>query len=333
MAYGAYSHNKVQIGRETTPGTAVAATTILRGRFANVEDRRERVVVEEEVGVLVNAERSYTTSLAGGISLPATEMTFEQLPHILEAGIGTVTPTGANPYVYTYSMPTGNTVNTIKTYTIEAWNVIAPADYREMPYSFVESFVLSGNAGEAWMMASEWLGRLPVTGTGTPALTLPTVEEVLFPKTKLYIDATGGTIGTTQVLGVLMGAEINVTTGLVVVPVGDGNLYFASHKFVRPEVTFSITMELEQTGGNSRVATERLIAEADTTRLIRLSTEGSTASRKVVIDLAGKYDLPIGAYENTNGNTTVTFSGRAVFSSADSLFMNIAVTNTLATLP
>jgi hypothetical protein len=130
-----------------------------------------------------------------------------------------------------------------------------------------------------------------------------------------------------------MGAEINVTTGLVVVPVGDGNLYFASHKFVRPEVTFSITMELEQTGGNSRVATERLIAEADTTRLIRLSTEGSTASRKVVIDLAGKYDLPIGAYENTNGNTTVTFSGRAVFSSADSLFMNIAVTNTLATLP
>jgi hypothetical protein len=333
MAYGAYSHNRIQLGRETTPGTAVPATVVWRGRFANIEDRRTRVVVEEEVGILVNAERSYTSGVLAGLAMPATEMTFEQLPHILEAGIGTVTPTGANPYVYTYTMPTGNTVNTIKTYTIEAYNVIGVADYREMAYSFVESFSLTGAAGEAWMMSADWLGRIPVTGTPTAALTPPTVEDVLFPKTKLYIDASGGTIGTTQVTGVLMGAEINVTTGLVVVPVGDGNLYFAAHKFVRPEVTFSITMELEQTASNSRVATERGISETDSVRLIRLSTEGSTASRKVVIDLAGKYDLPSGTYENANGNTTATFSGRAVYSSADALFMSIAVTNTLSALP
>jgi hypothetical protein len=332
MAYGDYAQNKLQYGRETTPGTSVPATGIWRGRFAPIEDRRTKTFVEEEVGILVNAERSYTSQYLAGLAMPATELTFEQLPHILEAGIGTVTPTGANPYVYTYSMPTANTVNTIKTYTWEAYNVIAPTDYREMAYSFVEDFTLSGAAGEAWMMAANWLGRTPVTGTATAALTLPTVEEALFPKTKLYIDASGGTIGTTLVSGVLMGFELSVTTGLVIVPVGDGNLYFAAHKFVRPEVTFTLTMELEQTAGASRVNTERTAAEADTVRLLRLRTDGSTASRRLDIDLAAKYDLPIGAYEDSNGNTTVTFSGRAVFSQADSLFLTIAVTNTLSTL-
>jgi hypothetical protein len=40
-----------------------------------------------------------------------------------------------------------------------------------------------------------------IEGAFTPAITLPTRESVAFPGTKLYLDAEGGTIGTTQVLG------------------------------------------------------------------------------------------------------------------------------------
>lgn len=326
--YGGWYHNKVQFGRETTAGTAVAATEIWRGPFGGLQDDRRIEQVDENVGVLVTAERSYTAQYMGRLAMPSAELTFEQYPHILEAGIMTATPTGTGPYVRTYTMPSGNTVNTIKTYTIEQINAIVAADYREMPYSFVEEFTVSGDAGGALMVSANWMGRQLNTGTATDLSTLLTVEEALLAKTKLYIDDSGGTIGTTQLTGVLMGLNLRTRTGIIPVPVGDGSLYFAAHKFTRPEITFSITMELEDT---SHVADERAEFESQSVRLIRLETDGSDASRKIVHDFAGKYDS-IGDYQNSDGNTTVTFEGHVVYSSADNLSLEIEVTNNRATL-
>jgi hypothetical protein len=151
---------------------------------------------------------------------------------------------------------------------------------------------------------------------------------MILPKTKLYIDATGGTVGTTQKTGVLMGAQMNVTTGVVPVPVGDGNLYFAAHKFTRPNITFSITMELEDGGV---VAAERAIFESQAVRLFELELNGGNATHECVLQWAGKYDS-ISDYENSDGNTTVTFEGHAVYSSTDSLFWQCDVTNQVASL-
>ena len=132
MAYGGWPHNKIQLGREVSSGVGVAATVIWRGPFASIEDARTVNVVDENIGLLITAERSYTSQYLARLAMPATELTFAQLPHILEAAVKTATPAGAGPYTYTYAFPTDNSVNTIKTYTIEAYNVIADADYREM---------------------------------------------------------------------------------------------------------------------------------------------------------------------------------------------------------
>lgn len=321
--YGGWYHNKVQIGRETTAGTGVPATEIWRGPFGGLQDDRRKETVDENVGVLITAERTYTAQYLGRCAMPATELTFEQYPHILEAGIMTSAPAGTGPYVRTYTLPSGNTVNTIKTYTIEQVNAVVAADYREMPYSYVEEFTVTADAGGALMMSANWVGRQLSTGTATNLSTLLDVEEALLSKTKLYIDDSGGTIGTTQKLGVLMGMNLRVRTGIVPVPVGDGSLYFAAHKFVRPEVTFSLTLELEDT---SIVAAERAKFEAGDVRLIRLLTDGSTAGLKAQHDFAGVYDS-IGDYTNTDGNTTVTLEGHVVWSAADDLSLEIAVTN------
>ena len=326
--FGPYDLNKTQIGRESTPGTAVAATTIFRGAFAMPEDARTIQRAEEQVGLLVPAERAFTTAVLARLSMPSTPLTVEQLPHILEAGVETVSPTGSDPYVYTYNFPTGSTLNTIKTYTIEAGNVIVTGDVQEMEYSFVEEFELSATAGEAWMMSANWIGRQLSSAAFTAALSLPSVTEMILPKTKLYIDATGGTVGSTQKTGVLMGAQMTVRTGILPVPVGDGNLYFSAHKFTRPEITFSITLELEDGGV---VAAERAIFESQAVRLFELELNGGNATHECVLQWAGKYDS-ISDYENSDGNTTVTFEGHAVYSSTDSLFWNCAVTNGVASL-
>lgn len=322
-------HRRGNSLRESTMGTGVAATTIWRGAFANIEDAREREIVDEQIGVLITGERSYDKSYLAKLSMPATPLTFEQVLHILEAGVKTVSPTGAGPYTYTYTMPAGNTVNTVKSYTIEAYNVQVTGDYREMDYSLVEEFTFDAKAGESWMMSANWFGRGPKTGTATTLSTILAVEEALLTKTKLYIDASGGTVGTTQKTGVLMGASMKVKTGLVQVPVGDGTLYFAAHKFVKPEITFSLTLELEDGGV---VAAERTAYEAKSTRLLQLTCDGSSANRQFVLKWAGVYDK-FGQYSNSNGNTTVTVDGHGVYSSTDALIWEMAVKNNVASIP
>lgn len=332
QVYAGWPYNMCQMGREATAGTAVAATTVWRGLFGGPEDDRAREIVEEDVGVLAPSTRVYDTKLGVKIGMPATVLTYEQLPHILEAGVMTATPSGAGPYVRAYSYSLAQAPNAIKSYTLEMGNWIALADLKKIPYAFVQEFTLSGKSGDAWEMEATWMGQQLVTlATFTPAIALPTVKEAVFPNTKLYIDASGGTIGTTQVTGVLMAAQVKVKTGIVAVPVGDGNLYYSAIKYTRPEVTFVITMELEQNSSTSRVATERAIYEAMGTRLIRLQVPGAS-SRDLKIDLSAKY-TKVGAYKKEgDGNTTVDFEGYADYSSTDALYFTTTVTNSVASM-
>lgn len=326
--YSPYSNTKTQLGRESTAGTAVASTTIFRSPFSMLEDGRERMIVEEQIGNFVSAERSFDGLLAAKWAQPSTELTYEQVCHILEAGCKTATPSGTGPYTRVYNYPySGTTVNTIKTYTIETGSATVSADQYEAEYAFVEDFEFSGAFGEAWTMQSNWLARQMTQASFTSSLTAPTVNEALFNHCLLYIDASGGTIGTTQKTGVLTAANVKVKTGLMQVPVGDGALYSVAHKWTQPEITFSITLELED---GSIVATERGIYRSNGTRLIRLKTSPS-ASLQFQIDIAGKYDS-VSDYENSDGNTTVTLEGHGVASSTDSLSLTFTMINGVAAL-
>lgn len=327
--YGGFTYNKIQLGREVTPGTSVVATHLWRGPMAMLEDDRQRKIAEEQIGILVPAERSYTTMLLGRMAMPSTELTFEQICHLLEASIKTATPSGAGPYVRSYPFPITSTPNTIKYYTIEAGNTQVPNDNHEMEYSFVDEFTIEGKFGESFMMGANWIGRQITPAPLTAGIAIPVVEEALVPKAKLYIDATGGTIGTTQKVGVFMGVKLRVRSGIVYVPVGDGNLYFYATKFTAPKLDFSISFELE--GTNNVLVAERAIYVANAVRLFNIVIDGSSSARKIDIKWAGKYDK-VGGYENQEGNTVVTLDGHGVLSSADSIFAQIDVTNSVATL-
>lgn len=331
VEYGPFSMNKTAMGRETTFGTGVAASTIWRGPFSMAEDASQSVTVEEQIGLLVQAERSYDTQHAGRLAMPSTELTYEQVCHILEAGVKAATPSGSGPYTRAYAYPTDNSVPTPKSYTIETYNALASVDALEMNGSLVEEFTLEGNAREAWKMSATWFGKRPATTTPTSLTTLVSVETAMVPMTLLYIDAEAGTIGTTQKSGVLMGVQVRVRTGLVPVPVGDGSLSHSAYKWTKPEITYSLTFELEKDGSASAVATERTARTGKTVRLIRLANTGS-GSKSFTIDLAGVHDS-VGDYTNSNGNTTVQISGHAVYSSVAALFWSMTVINSVATLP
>jgi len=185
---------KIQLGLEATAGTAVAATTIWRG-MGMIQDGIEPVQVEEDLGLLVPSDRSYVPYLAAEFEMDEVEATFEQLPYILSAGIEDVVTGAADGVgsgkIYPYDPPLA-AAGAVKTYTIEGGD---NAGAEEMEYAFVQDFKLSGKAKEALMMSATWLGRQVATSSFTAALSVPPVEEILFGKGKLYIDAGTSTIG------------------------------------------------------------------------------------------------------------------------------------------
>jgi hypothetical protein len=94
-----------------------------------------------------------------------------------------------------------------------------------MEYGFVESFTLSGKVGEAWKISSNWRGRQKTVEALTGSLSLTALEEILFGNTSVFIDAAGGTIGSTQKAGVLLEASVTVNTGIMPVFTADGGAH------------------------------------------------------------------------------------------------------------
>jgi len=330
--YGAFDRNVVQLGREATAGTLVAATTKWRGPFASLSDDQEQKVLPENSGNLFGEETVFSLMYAGSAAFSETPLTFEQITHLWDAGWMDAAPVGASaPYTRTYEDVPG-TPQTLRTYTIEAGNFDVPTDNQRMGYAFVTDWQISGAAAQEWLMSATWIGRQVAVNTLTAALTVPTVQVALLPMTKLYIDASGGTVGSTQKTGVLVGASIRRMTGWKIIPCGDGSRAYVGIKPTKPEATFSISLELEEDTGASVVATERAAWRARSARLFRLDISGDDANHHIVLDWCGRYSANPGAYENSDGNTVVTLEGRMTYNATDELYMKAVLTNELADL-
>jgi len=335
---GIKSLRRILIGKESTgtPGTAVAATTVLR-MTGVIEDLRETVFPLEDVGLIPGTDRTYIPKYAASMTIEG-EATFEQLPYFLEAGIDNVAPTTdtstdtGSGYIYTYTFPT-TAQNAPRTYTIEGGD---DQEAEEMEYSFVKDFTLSGNAGEAWKVSGNWIGRQCSTTTFTASTDapIPTVEEMLFSKTTLAIDDDTDVMGATVKSNTLLSAELKVTTGFQEVYTGDGQLYFSFVKQVAPEIVLTVTFEHDGTS-----TAEKAKWRAGTARQIRLLCNGSALAdagtytyKTLKIDLVGKWEK-FDKLDEKDGNDIVKGTFRARYNSTTALFASIVVVNSLASLP
>ena len=324
---------KLQLGRETTPGMAIPATTIWNGSGL-LDDQRKIVYPMEDVGLLVPPNRSYTAQLAAALAMENVEATFEQLLHIFEAGIklvGTgVADAGGTGKIYDYPFPEAM-ANTVKTYTIEGGDNI---EAEEMEYAFVEDFTLSGKGGEAIMMSANWKGRQVIVSDFTGSLSIVTVEEILFSKGKLYIDPVSGNYGTTLKSSTFLDMSLKVKTGWTPVFAADGALYFTFIKGVRPEISLDITFEHD-----SISTAEKVFWRAGTPRLIQMKFEGSALGtpgtytyKTLIINLAGKWTKFTKIGER-DGNDIITGTFVAGYDPTKADVGNIIVVNLLATIP
>jgi hypothetical protein len=328
---------RLQLGKEATPGTAVASTALLDFN-GTIKDDRELIFPDEAIGYLPGRTRTYTGKYGASLEMEGP-LSFEQFPYILDASVAGATPTSDGTgsgmiYVYTFPTTTATPSTDLFTYTIEGGDNVAA---EEMEFSYIDNFSLSGRFGEAWNLSATWKARQCSTSTFTPSsdVTVTTVESVLFTKTKLYVNATTDTIGTTEIAGSLIEAELSVDTGWSEKPVASGNLYFNDVKMIAPEILLTITMEHD-----SNSIAQKDAWRAETARLIRLNifgtalaSAGTTYTYKTVnIDLAGKWES-WDKIDEIDGNDITKGVFRARYDTTAAFYARITVVNELTAMP
>jgi hypothetical protein len=323
---------RIQLGKETAAGTAVAATAIWRG-LGTIEDQTQVVFVDEDVGYLSGTDRSYIPRVQAALEMEEIEATFEQLPYILEGGVKLVqtgaTDTGGSGKVYTYPFPTTQS-RTIRTFTIEGGD---EQQAEKMQYSFVESFRLSGRAGEAVKVSATWLGRQVTPTTFTSGLSLAAVENILFANTVLFIDPVT-TMGATTKSATLLGFELDAKTGWAPMYTADGNIYFGTAVPGPCDITMTLTF---LHNGNS--VAEKAAWKALTPRNIRLNitgsalqTAGTFANKTLRIDATGRWEK-FDKLGEQDGNDIVTGTFRVKYNETAAHTCTITVVNEVASLP
>jgi len=334
---GIRSLRKLTLGRESVAGTPVNATTYWRG-VGTIEDTRVVTFPEEDVGYISGIDRSYQPALGALLAMESTPATFEQVLHILEAGVKLVGTgasdggAGASGKIYTYTFPT-TSKNSAKTYTIYGGD----DQYSDrMEYAFVQDFKLTGKGGEAVMMEATWAARQSGSAAFAGSPTIPTVEEVLFSKGSLAIDPVSGTFGATVKSNTFLGMDLSVKTGWVPVMAANGQLYFAFSKITQPEILLNITFEHDSHGGDQKAAWR-----AGTSKLVRLNfpgsalgTAGTGFTTKVLrVDLAGRWEK-FEKLGEENGNDVLTGTFRARYNATEAAFAEIkVVVDGVATVP
>ncbi len=329
----------LQIGKETTAGTAVAATNILYGEGRLVDDRQARRQQRRPGRYAPNLIDSLIGRM-GSISHSA-DATFEQLPYFFQAGVKDATPaadgSGSSGFAYTYDMPLG-TNSSPAVYTIEDDSEVKTL---RAPYAYVEQIVIEGSADNVVTVSTTWKTAIvSELGAGkTGGLTLQTVEDIEFNCGALYIDDSGGTIGTTAVADKLMRFKLTINTGLKPRLTQDCALGFA--RLLRDPEAVSAVCEFTIDGAGSTASDEHDDYEAENIRLIRVEFTGAdygtagtgtafSGKKGVRFDMAGKYSKFEVDEEDGGG------IGRATFdlgeSTADSLFLTTLITNELSAL-
>ncbi len=311
MATGIKKFSRIQLGKETVAGTAVAATTRWRGSGAMLDDQRVIEQIEEMIGILNAADRDATVQQLGMWNIAETPCTPEQLPYLNAMGLGgPVTGSADGPgtgKIYQTTIPT-TAKPTLVPHTLQGGDDF---EVEQMEYCVAKQIKISGAMGQTARMSGQVLGRqVARLGGGFTAISVPAVSELPVQQGKVYLDAIGGAYGTTQVSNVII--QFDVTIDVLIVPtfVMDGNLYYSYPSYTDHKISGQLTF-LHDTGSDGSTGAKAQW-RARTPLLLRIDLIGDTtatpgtlySNKKVIIDLPIKYQNP-GPLGDNSGNDIV----------------------------
>jgi hypothetical protein len=186
---------RIQAGAESTWGTSVTPTVVLRGleefRIQLAPDVRmldDMSIALAGSSEAVLASNTATASASGWAS-------YEHICYFLDSLLGEATPSGGGPYTYAYAAPT-TTAPTVRMMTLV--NSDGTVGGYNITSAVANSMTLTGEAGEPLMFSAEFIGWRS-EADALEALTAPDVTPVMMDQVgSITWDTWAGTMGATS---------------------------------------------------------------------------------------------------------------------------------------
>lgn len=279
-----------QWGKETTRGTAVAATSKMAIPFLDLqeEDTMHRPFLAKGLGHRYPGSETPVQRYTSW-SVPEFPVIYDQLQHWLSMSVmGGITAVGTAPEVWTFARSlTADPVPHTWTLERRVTDGSSPVD-NEFAYAFAHNIGFSWAAGEPILMTADGCARRKQTSTLTAAQAMPTIEIPPVALSKMYIDSTWANLGTTQITGQILSASIGFATGLKPIWTLDARADMDYTAYVPDFSAVGLDVEITALLAG-QYATEQTAAEAGTIRAVRLQVDG-TSSRQIQFDMLLKHD-------------------------------------------
>lgn len=309
----------VEVGQETTWGDASTPTAKVMGlRDFTFRPKTEAIKSEDRRGSLAPAHTSEIAKVSaeGGFE---QDLLYEDIHYWLESICGEATPSGAGPFTYAGSAPGSSApasprlMNFVQGEGSDVWG---------MAGSIVDELTIAISSNEMGSVSGSLLGK-QVNEEALVGLADRAINTIMGDHVSIYIDAWGGTIGTTQIPNTAFAVELTLRANRMLkhhlgALTADGH---AMHKW---EGTLSLVLELNATtnpfldtiaGGSSLFQKQvRIACASGGGETLDLDFAGYTEDGPefpteedgivtVELELAGKYNSALGnwfAYSGDN---------------------------------
>lgn len=317
---------KVQVGKETTRGTAVTPTALLMGVTGCSLKPIERV--EQIADLRGSFAPAYTSVLveAGGEGSLEMTATYEDICYLLDGLFSEAAPSGTGPYVRTYNAPLASAASPAARTVVYGDGT---DDYK-LAGALVSGLTLTIESKAPTRVAANLLG-VRVTEGDMAALSNRTVTPILGHHWALYIDNETGTIGSTQISATAFSATLEVVPNRA--NVHHLSLAPTGWRDTRWTGTLTLNVELTTGAGTDDVQSylAAILGSSPLRKQIRLRATSGT--NELQIDFAGTVLEAPQLFEDTDGVVAIRLVFAGEYNSTLANWLVITSKNNVSALP
>lgn len=314
--------DQIQLGQEVTWGSTVAGTAKL-GLITDctLEPEVEVETLADVRGSLAPGFVAVLNSHKGSATISGA-VSYDDLPYWLDSLFVVSTP-GAGPTYTRDYVGQLLTAPTRRKYTLYRGST---GKVQKMLGSVVTEFNLKVETNKTWQFTAKLVGASVLDGA-LASLSDRSQTPVHANVTTMYLDAVGGTMGSTPVASLWFSAELNIKNGVGLVS-KVGGLTPVAYVDGMAEATLKVKADVDATTAGY------LTSVLGTTLLqkqIRIkATTGSTQIAQ--FDFAGTFTSAPKINTDQDGVSTLEFELGAIYNTTLGNWMKASVTNSIATM-
>lgn len=329
---------QVQYGKETTKGTAVAATRRRVGVAPRIITDSKPEFIEEQFGVRVASRRAHIYERLYVSTLSTPNVGFQQFILPFMTGLKTATASevtasqGDYKFVFTPNLTAAAGDNSPDAFTlqvgddVQAWRV---------PYCMTDRITIKGkvnqDGGAAPVSLEQGIfGRLIEENAFTAALSLEASTPVNAKLAQLYVDTAWASVGGTELSDALDEFTVEILTGLHPIFRGSSQNYFNSHRegIISATASFVVDTALRDELLSSQ--------QAGDLQIVRLKLNGpqigTGTNHNLTIDIGGRWEDVTPRDNSDRGDNLATLALHGQYDDTGAKMLQVELTSTQQTI-